>query len=506
MMKRVLLLSAALLAAALSASAVTLVGTEPSNGQAGVGTTGDLVLQFSGPLDPDVLYYNYFADGSLELPVMFLLAEPDGAFEVEGYSLEEGGTELVLSLVMQPDTDFSFIVGLATGMDGSSLSAPGAVSFSTAAAMGTHSISGTITADGVPGRAVVAIQEASLFAPENRFELAGLAGPDGNYMLGFVRPGVHYPVAAQDVDGDGIIDVSLGHDRMGYYDPNQDGEPDSVLVAGSNLTGINIDLNLVFTWLTAREALETAGTLAQDWDMEATLRQVVSATAPDAEGRCNAWSCLYTSTQQTDMLVVIVGAFGIDMHTTPDTGNLASLPALPDEFVDSDVIRQAGMDNGGLDFINEHDGYVEHLVTAGAQPELWSDPPNRLVWTYQFYIYEGDSLYQHMVAVDLVTGEVLNGTAVDPAPAVPAGMELACNTPNPFNPSTVIHFTLPTAGPASLTVFDMLGRRVATLVEGPLAAGAHSIRFDGSALASGVYGYTLEAGGARLSRTMVLVK
>lgn len=87
-----------------------------------------------------------------------------------------------------------------------------------------------------------------------------------------------------------------------------------------------------------------------------------------------------------------------------------------------------------------------------------------------------------------------------------ASFELAQNFPNPFNPTTSINFTLPEAGEASLKVYDMNGREVATLVNGMTERGAHTVTFDASGLSTGVYFYTLKAGELTSTQKMVLVK
>jgi hypothetical protein len=97
-------------------------------------------------------------------------------------------------------------------------------------------------------------------------------------------------------------------------------------------------------------------------------------------------------------------------------------------------------------------------------------------------------------------------TSVDRGPETVGRMELAQNFPNPFNPSTVIGFNLQSSHVTSLTVYDMLGREVAVLVNGSMPAGAHSVTFDASGLSSGTYIYRLEAGGQVLTRRMTLVK
>jgi hypothetical protein len=66
--------------------------------------------------------------------------------------------------------------------------------------------------------------------------------------------------------------------------------------------------------------------------------------------------------------------------------------------------------------------------------------------------------------------------------------------PNPFNPSTTIKFELPKASMVRLTVYDMLGREGAVIVNERRDAGVHEVKFDGAGLSSGVYLYRLQAG------------
>ena len=83
---------------------------------------------------------------------------------------------------------------------------------------------------------------------------------------------------------------------------------------------------------------------------------------------------------------------------------------------------------------------------------------------------------------------------------------LAQNYPNPFNPRTSIAFTLADASRVTLDVFDVSGRRVASLMTGVRPAGRHTIDFDASSLSSGVYSYRLVAGDFSKTRKMVLLK
>lgn len=102
----------------------------------------------------------------------------------------------------------------------------------------------------------------------------------------------------------------------------------------------------------------------------------------------------------------------------------------------------------------------------------------------------------------------MTGGTVDVAESenVPAEFELSQNFPNPFNPTTTIGFRLSTAGSVQLNVYDVLGRRVDILVDRILAPGSYAVNWDASQHASGAYFYTLEAGGARLTGKMLLIK
>ena len=88
----------------------------------------------------------------------------------------------------------------------------------------------------------------------------------------------------------------------------------------------------------------------------------------------------------------------------------------------------------------------------------------------------------------------------------PTNIELSQNYPNPFNPATVIEYTLPVNSAVELSVFNMLGQRVAILVNEQMQAGKHEVVFDASGLSSGVYFYRLNAGNTQLTRKMTLIK
>jgi bacillolysin len=97
-------------------------------------------------------------------------------------------------------------------------------------------------------------------------------------------------------------------------------------------------------------------------------------------------------------------------------------------------------------------------------------------------------------------------TAVKESPAIIKAFALENNYPNPFNPSTVISYQLAVNSHVTLRVYDILGRKVATLVDEQKQAGSYQATFNGSKFASGVYFYRMEAGSFVQTKKLVLAK
>ena len=102
---------------------------------------------------------------------------------------------------------------------------------------------------------------------------------------------------------------------------------------------------------------------------------------------------------------------------------------------------------------------------------------------------------------------VNNTVSNETDPEIPRDIKLEQNFPNPFNPSTIINFELNRATNVSLEVYNVVGQKVATLINDETrSAGRHTISFDGSSLSSGIYIYRLVTPQESLTKRMTLIK
>lgn len=103
-------------------------------------------------------------------------------------------------------------------------------------------------------------------------------------------------------------------------------------------------------------------------------------------------------------------------------------------------------------------------------------------------------------------GSPVVSVSEDPAPAVPNVFSLKQNSPNPFNPTTVIAYDIPVTGKVELTIYDIVGREVARLVNELQPPGTYQVTWNAGGFASGVYFYRLRAGSFSETKRLLLLK
>jgi hypothetical protein len=171
---------------------------------------------------------------------------------------------------------------------------------------------------------------------------------------------------------------------------------------------------------------------------------------------------------------------------------------------------------------------TQYVQAMTAYEQIMSNPPSSLDSAYAALDYaitvmraQLDSLRSHLdsplpvVSAQTIRNLVrsMHGT-VPPVPEAhhenylkpPETWTLEQNYPNPFNATTTLRYTVPAAGWIKLSVYNILGQKVATLVDGVQPVGYHSVTWNGTNVASGVYIYRLEAQGHTLTHKMLLLK
>lgn len=176
--------------------------------------------------------------------------------------------------------------------------------------------------------------------------------------------------------------------------------------------------------------------------------------------------------------------------------------------------------------IQGHDGDVRLQITTGSLEASRAVPGPDWTRSTPSAAWKPDAVHfdvtQRLGPIELSVNTIAAGEplAIDPrttgltvskfqasADAFPSEFTLDPNAPNPFNPSTSIHFTLPVRSNVNIEVLTLLGQRVATLVDAPLAAGRHQVVFHAESLSSGVYVYRIRTDqGFSASRRMLLLK
>jgi CubicO group peptidase (beta-lactamase class C family) len=153
--------------------------------------------------------------------------------------------------------------------------------------------------------------------------------------------------------------------------------------------------------------------------------------------------------------------------------------------------------------------FTAHPLHSSAIP-LGASAWQCAVGKHFFYVVQTPGVYQYYGGPEgsgMAGSFTAVATGVDGEhSAPPVSFQLSQNYPNPFNPSTQIRLENPVTQHLSLTVYDVLGRMVTTLLDGEVAGGSHSISWDASAMPSGLYFYTLKGTSFTQTRRMVLLR
>ena len=223
--------------------------------------------------------------------------------------------------------------------------------------------------------------------------------------------------------------------------------------------------------------------------------QIVTALVPDgANGAIAAW---YDDRD---------GNYDIYALRLTDATTAVAITSFEANAADGVVsLRAAFRSNLGADAVNIYRGSksgplvpIDRLLNTASEEFMYQDAGVTPGETYRYQIGVQDADGEFFSSIATVTVE-------------PLRLELSQNRPNPFNPSTTIHFVLPKSERVSLAIYDANGARVRTLADGEREHGGHDVEWDGRdehgvRVSSGVYFYRLTAGKHSQTKKMILLK
>jgi hypothetical protein len=239
---------------------------------------------------------------------------------------------------------------------------------------------------------------------------------------------------------------------------------------------------------------------------------------------------MYSSIVQVDSDTYVLAYRGLSNDGYIKTFSAASDGSLPVELTSFEVldtrdngitlhwITESEINNLGfildrrtptIDWI-EIASFITHTELQGQ-----GSVSHQTIYTYSDNTVTDDETYDYRIAdVDYDGHKVYHSMTVmgvSPGTAVPLSFVLHQNYPNPFNPITQIKYELPKASLVNITIYDMMGRVVKTLMDEQQNAGFKSVRWNatndkGSPVSAGLYLYTIQAGEFRQTKKMVLLK
>jgi hypothetical protein len=310
----------------------------------------------------------------------------------------------------------------------------------------------------------------------------GLLGPPINVMTASANA-AGSSVAVADLNGDGRLDLVLGHGNTPWVNTFR----------GMGNGSFVDDLSLGAFIEVSRLAIDDVAAA----DLDGDGRPDIVGCAPCSAGgpHCDDphTMALWRSTTGMAVQGVPEGAGSVEIVAAPLSGDgLADVVVA--NYWSNTISTYRGSATGLLRVDHPAGDNPRDLAVADLNGDGRLDVAVVDQWPAAIRIFEGG-----FGVLDAPRGASANGLALGPA------------TPNPASRELRLGFTLPSRGPASLNVLDVAGRRVATLVDGVLDAGRHEAHWNrrdvsGRAVRAGVYFCELRAAGARLSARFAIIR
>jgi hypothetical protein len=501
-MKRFSLFLVLLVAGPLYAQ-LTVTSTSPVNNATNVPAVTTISLTFSAAIDTSILQHT---DRGVFTNI--------DTIQVIGLSGDKRTISFAAHLT--PGRPHYITYYYVKGAGGVDLTTPYIFYFTTAASFPTTTVSGTVVAgtSGVdPAGCLVVLATGQINEGQPNLAIGTISTTGGAFTIPYVTNGGYYPIATKDVDHDGSIDPGMG------IDPIVQG--DSITVSGSSITGITLPLSKMSP-MSFREAYDTAMVCATTLPSDRTLK-MISCYDPDTLGFSQEWNFDFTMPSQPAGARLRISPMeqrydSLDYWSRQTAGQSRALTNVAGAAELTTFMTNCENAGGRAYRIPANDSLAFHwyFVLGDARwNEFWPlvTDTSKNYWSATYWWgTTSDTMWNQKRMMRFLgnfqTGVILRTTDVRPsdAPTVPDQATLSQNFPNPFNPSTVITFSIPATQEVSLSVVSILGQQVDVLADGMFARGNYDVRVNGERWPSGIYFCVLRTGGATLVSKMVLLR
>jgi len=522
-MRNLALFSVLVLTASLAAAQITVTSSTPAEGATSVPITTTLSLTFSAPIDTTT---GFGAD-------LGVISNID-TITSHWYSTDRRTAYLNVHLVS--NTAYFVCVYWAPGDGGANIVIPQTLTFTTGSSFPSPSyqVSGTVSGGttGIPpSYSLVALSASPIATGKPRLLFGQIADVNGAFVFPGVPAGTYYPVAIRDVNQDGKLDPGKG-------DPAAFGDPFTVV--STPLSGINL-IFVSFEPLTYKIACDSVAAVPSSSIPADRVLRMVNCWDLDTTAKSSEWTFYYSSPSSGKYYSARAGTMGVEVGeipadqaqgftdwkpiTSPATVALPESIIVRTENAGGRTWRSFANTGGYVFKLSMILGYLRNSQFSGMNFDT-----SKIYWGVQYDLGTQPTpdsfatVRTKNFVVDIGTGNIVSFTAVEQkgSTIIPGGYALGQNYPNPFNPVTTIGYRVPIFGlqnPESdtrnsqpgtrvvrLSVYDLLGREVAVLLNEKKEPGDYTVTWNAGGVTSGVYYYRLQAGNFFDVKKMILVK